>query len=372
MRSHRVPIARRNLMSERRRATLAFGGVGAALLLVLLLQGVFAGAMQQVTSYVRTSRADVIVSQTGVRTMHMSSSALPSDTAARIRTLPRVSWAEGIQFAMVAIGSERGRQLSYVIGYDTRTGRAGPATLVEGRSPGPGEVVLDRLGARALSVGVGGRVTVFGRSFAVSGLSNGGTSITNSIAFMPAADFTKARGTALAYVMVGAAGTTTNAAALGHTIESALPVTAQTRAEFVHSESRLVTDMSADVLRIFTVIGLGIALAIISLLLYSVTLARLREFGVLKALGATPTRVIGVVIAQVGWIVAISVAVAVALTYGVGAAISNAAPTVEVVVRMNDVAHLAVYALIVASIGALVPLRRVLRVDPASAFRRVS
>lgn len=367
----RVPIARRNLFQERGRAALAFGGVGAALVLVLVLQGIFAGAMQQVTAYIRTSPADLIVSQRGVRTMHMSNSALIPQVVKEIRRIPGVAWAEGIHFTTLAIGSPSGRQLSYIIGYDPRTGRAGPHNLVEGRSPGRGEVVIDRLAARALSVGIGDRVTIFGRSLAVVGLSSGGTSIVTSTAFIASDEFDTARGRAIAYVMV-ATTKGTEPRALARRIEAALPVTAQTRSDFASQEARLVADMSADVLRIMTIIGLGIALAVISLLLYSVTLARLRDFGVLKALGASSMRVVAVVAVQVLWTVTVSVLVAVVVALGAGSVISRVAPTIEVAVRANDVARIAASAFVVAVIGAIVPLRRVLRVDPASAFRKVS
>jgi len=55
-------------------------GIAVAMLLVLVLDGIFAGAMRQVTAYLRTSPADAIVSQQSVRTMHMSLSALPAST----------------------------------------------------------------------------------------------------------------------------------------------------------------------------------------------------------------------------------------------------------------------------------------------------
>ena len=70
-------------------------------------------------------------------------------------------------------------------------------------------------------------------------------------------------------------------------------VTAQTREQFADSEARIVTDMSADLLRLMSSIGLVIALAVIALGLMTATLNRLRDFAVLKALGAeiirTPT-----------------------------------------------------------------------------------
>ena len=78
----RVPVARRALFQDRRRAGLAAGGVAAALLLVLMLQGIFDGSIQQVTSYLRQSPAAVFVSEKNVRTMHMSVSTLAPTPAA--------------------------------------------------------------------------------------------------------------------------------------------------------------------------------------------------------------------------------------------------------------------------------------------------
>lgn len=77
-------MGRRFLFADRRRATLTVLGVAASLLLVLVLGGIFAGAVDRVTYYIRTSPADVFVSQAGVRTMHMSASSLPADAPDRV------------------------------------------------------------------------------------------------------------------------------------------------------------------------------------------------------------------------------------------------------------------------------------------------
>ena len=61
----RVPLARRYVFAERRSAAMATAAIAVAFLLVLILDGIFAGAMSQVTAYVRHSSADVIVSQSG-------------------------------------------------------------------------------------------------------------------------------------------------------------------------------------------------------------------------------------------------------------------------------------------------------------------
>ena len=71
---------------------LAINGVGASPVLVLVLDGIFAGAMRQVSAYIRSSPADVFVAQEDVRTMHMTQSALrppPWTRCARSTVSPR-------------------------------------------------------------------------------------------------------------------------------------------------------------------------------------------------------------------------------------------------------------------------------------------
>lgn len=366
-----VPLARRNLLQDRRRAALAVGGVGLSLVLVLVLQGIFAGAMRQVTRYLDRLPADVIVSQDGVTTMHMSSSALPLDTVDQVADQPGVAWAEPIRFTTGVISGEDGtRQLSYIIGFDTTTNRAGPRRLTAGAAPRHGEGVLDHLGADQLGVSVGDRIDVGGVPVRISGLSEGGTSITNTTLFVRLDDMAAVQPDAVSYVLAGAE-PGVSAAALRDELASALPdVTMQTRSQFSHAEARIVSDMSADVMRIMNFVGLSIALVVIGLALFTLTLAKLREYGVVKAIGARPRRLLTIIATQATWTVAASLTLAVLLTAIAGAVVTQLQPSVEIVLVPAQVARTGLAALAVAAVGAIAPLRRVLAVDPASAFRR--
>ncbi len=368
----RVPFARRSLFQDRSRAALAAGGVAAALMLVLLLDGIFAGAMRQVTAYLRGSPADLIVSQQGVRTMHMSASALPEDTVAAVGRVPGVAWAEAIRFTMSVVTGAGGQQLSYVIGYDPATGRSGPRRLTAGRAPGPGEALLDEIAAGRIGVGLGGQVGLFGGSFRVAGLFTGGTNIANSTTFVTTAEFARLRGPAVSYVLVGAS-RGVDPSRLRAAVAAALPATTvQTRAEFARQEASLVEDMSADLMRIMTIVGFLIALAVVALTLFTLTLAKLREYAVVKALGARTGRLAGVVLAQAAWSVLLALGVAALGAVVVGWAVGKANPALEIAIGAGSVARAGLGALAVGAVGAIVPLRRVVTVDPASAFRRAS
>ena len=372
MMTGRVSLARKNLFQDRRRALLAIGGIGTSLVLVLVLDGIFAGAMRQVNSYMRNSPADVFVAQKDVRTMHMSQSVLPADTVDAVSAVDGVAWAEGLRYTTSIVEAGDARQLSYVLGYDVATGRGGPRSLAAGQPPGPGEIVVDEIAAQELDVGVGDTVTVLGSPVAlrVSGLSTDGTNIVNTTVFVRAEDFALLRGDPFAYVLVGAAPGVT-ADALAERLSDALPdTTVQTRAEFARQEANVVRDMASDIMRIMTVIGFLIALAVTGLTLFTATLAKLRDYGVVKALGASSGRLAATVATQAAWSVASGLVVAVLVSLVLGAAIGAVTPNVQVAIEAGSVIRTGAGALLVGALAALLPLLRVLRVDPATAFRR--
>jgi putative ABC transport system permease protein len=369
----RVPLARRALFQDRRRAALSAGGVAAALLLVLLLQGIFDGAMRQVTAYLRGSPADVFVSQKDVRTMHMSVSAIGADTPAAAAKVEGVAWAEGIRYTTSFLVTPAGeQQLSYVIGYDPATGRGGPRQLTAGRAPGPGEILLDEIAADRLGLDVGDSISVFADRFGISGLFRGGTTIVNSISFITNADFAARRGPDFAYVLVGAR-RGVGADALATRLGEALPnLTVQTRARFVDEEAGLVADMSADVIRIMSIVGFLIALAVIALTLFALTMAKLREHAIVKALGGRTRRLAGVVLMQATWSVLVAVLLAAVVAVALGAVIGRVNPVVSIAIQPASILRAGLGALAVGAVGAVIPLRRVAVVDPASAFRRAA
>jgi putative ABC transport system permease protein len=367
-----VPLARRNLFQDRRRAGLAVLGVAASLLLVLVLDGVFAGAMREVTAYIDHSPADVFVTQSGVKTMHMSVSSLPDDTVGRVQAVDGVAWTENLRYTTGVVAKGDADIITYVFGYDPTEGNAGPRTFAEGRAPGPGEVVVDRGAATDLGIHLGDQVNVLGRTFTVSGVSTNGTNLVNTTVFIARDDFTAIRGPGVNYVLVGAQ-PGVSADALSSRLAAALPdTTVQTRAAFSVQESHIVRDMATDIMSIMTVIGFLIALAVIALTLFTSTLSKLREYGIVKALGGTGPRLAADVLAQATWTVVLATLVAVGLTLLLGAAIGAVTSNIRIVVEPASVLRVTAGALVVGGLAAIIPLRRVISVDPASAFRRPS
>jgi len=364
-----VPLARRNLFEDRRRAVLSLLGIGAGLLMVLLMTGLLVGMTKQETAYIDASPADLFVSQRGVRTLQMSTTELPADSVARIASVPGVKWAEPLRHTTTIVGSGEGRLISYLFGFDEAGGRGGPGELSAGRLPGPGEVVLDSAGARQLKVGVGDTIPVFGTPLRVSGLVSGLTGLGNTTMFVTGAQFAQMIGPGTNFVLVGSDGSVPSDV-LSDRIATAVPeATVQTRQQFSFEQARTIEDLYTDVVRTMIAAGFLIALALVALTLSTVTSSKLREYGIVKSLGATTGKLTGVVVRQAVWAIVAAMGVATALALLLAFGVSKAMPGMLLVIEPGSVLVTAVGAVIVGVPAAMVPLRRVLRVDPASAFR---
>ena len=265
---------------------LSVAGVGLSLVLVLVLNGIYAGAMRQVTAYIRASPADVFVAQRDVRTMHITQSVLPPGTVEAVRGVDGVCWAEPLRYTTS---------------------------------------VVDEVAADELGVDLGDEVNVLGQPFEISGLSANGINIVNTTVYLRTEDFAAIRGDATAYLLVGAA-PSVEADQLVARIHNAVPgVTAQTRDGFTHQEANVVRDMAADVMGVMTAIGFVIVLAVV---------------------------------------------VALGVSFALGSAVAALTPNVRIVLEARSLVKTVVGASVAGAIAAFVPLRRVLSVDPATAFRR--
>jgi putative ABC transport system permease protein len=367
--SRSVPIARRNLFSQRARLVMSVGGVGFALLLVLALNAVFAGVTRQVTAYVDHAGADAIVSQRGVTTMHMSNSSLPLSALERVRHVRAVESVSPILYRTVVLETPKGQAYTYLIGYRTGGGPWGP---VEGvRRPPPGGVVLDRRIASRLGVGLGDRITVAGRSLRVAGLTAGTTSIVSSVSFLDFATFARAAGaTRSASYLLARARPGVSPTELARALQAELPeMTVQTQAQFASAERHTVGDMSTSLIAGLTLIGFVIGVAVAGLSLYTATVVRVREYAVLRALGLTARALYLIVLRQALAIVGLGLIVCLLLLGVVTFLVSVLAPQVTVVLTAGDLLEAGLITLLTGLFASLFPAQRLARAEPAAVYR---
>lgn len=366
-------LARRNLGRNRVRLLASVGGVALALTLTLTLDAVYAGVANQLTTYIDRAGADVWIAQAGVRNLHMVASWLPDSVTESVRAVPGVAEATPILYSTDTIAAGTERAVAYVIGLPAGARMGGPWSVTEGSaSVGHGEIIVDRGFARKAGVSIGDSVTILGSVARIVGLSEGTASLVNSVAFVSFDDFRALRGGApvISFVLVRVApGSSSEAVAAA--IERQVPsVTAQSKGDFSAQERRLVMDMSADVISIMNVIGFVVGLAVVALTVYVATLARRREYGVLKALGAGNAALYRVVVVQAVLSVALGFAVALVITGLIAVVVPGIGLDLELSIGAASLAKVGLFAIVIAGLAAILPVRQVASLDPAVVFRR--
>ncbi|MCL4368288.1 MAG: ABC transporter permease [Actinobacteria bacterium] len=366
-------MARRNLFQERVRLLVSTAGVAFALLLVLALDGVVEGSLAQIAAYIDHSRADVWVSQPGVRSMHMSASALPLDKASEVGRVDGVQSVTPVLYTTNPVVAGARRSLAYVVGYDPDIGRGGPWKMARGDARlQRGEAVLDRQAAGKLGVSVGDQIVVLGAPFRVRGLSSGTSTITNSFVFVCFDDFATLRrlpDTASFLLVELQKGLSPSVGA--QRIAAAVPgVQAATRTEFAREEGKVVRDMSAQIMVVMNAAGFSIGLAAVALTIYTAVLAKSREYGVLKALGARRRWLFRLVFAQAFYVVALGAAAAIVSAYALSQIFAWLLPGIPLRVVPASLLKVVAGGVVISLLAAGAPLMRIARLDPAAVFRR--
>ena len=365
-------VAFRNLFQSRMRLIVSVGGVALAMLLILALDAIVAGAERQITAYIERSRADVWVAQAGVRTLHMSSSSLPLTEAGVVRAEPGVASVTPILYMtnMVVAGDQR--SLAYIIGLPQDAAAGGPWQMEAGlRLPKPGEAIIEGAIARQAGVGLGSTITILGRPFTVSGLASGTATLTNSVAFISFDDFAQIRAatdTASFLLVKAQPGVASGdlAARIGRDVPG---VTAQTREQFATQERQIVGDMTTDIVSIMNLVGFTIGLAVMALTVYTATLARRAEYGVLKALGARGRHLYRVVLAQAFISVVLGFALGFLLTLVLARVVPVVANNIALDVAPASLLRVGAVSLVIAGLSAILPIWQIARLDPALVFK---
>jgi putative ABC transport system permease protein len=366
-------LARRNLAANRVRFVVSIGGVALALTLVLALDAIFLGVSNQLSRYIDDSGADVWVAQNGVRNLHMVASALPASAVDEVRRVPGVEEATPILYVTGTVTAADEDAVAYVIGLANDAAMGAPREMAAGeRRPGPREAVIDRRAAERLGVDLADEVTILGRPFRVAGLSEGTSNLINSIAFVTLDDFASARSlpAVVSYVLVRVTDGSLPGEVAAAIETEVSGTTALPRDAFAAEERRLVMDMSGDVIGIMNGIGFVVGLVVVALTVYVATLARRREYGVLKALGASNRFLYRVVLGQAWFSVAAGLLVGLGFTAGLAIVVPRAGFDLELAIGIQSVAKVAAAAVAIAMLAALLPIRQIAELNPATVFRR--
>jgi len=373
-----VRLALRNLLQDRFRLLLSITGVALAVMLVLILEGFVAGLYRQVGAYLDNAPGTMVVTQQGVTNLLGATSLLPADAEGTARDMDGVETVVPLLSQFVILDLHDIKQPAYMIGYPSGSGlpgeRGGPWDLFAGREPeSDDEMVFDRVLAERHSLQVGSRLEVMGTEFEIVGLSDGTTSWMTSFFFIrksAAEDLLRAPD-ATSLLLISADGETDESQLL-HRLADIRGVDALTKTEVIDNDTKLLVEVFSAPIRLMAGIAVLVGVLVVGLVIYTATIERSREYGVLKAIGSGNGLLYKLVGVQAAVAAGLGSLGGVALAAGAAKLIMTLRPEFLIVLQPSLIVIAFASGVAMALLAGLLPARSVARLEPAAAFRRAS
>lgn len=329
--------------------------------MILTLVGVSRGTLGDMAARSRATGADILVRPPDSTAISLSGN-MPEKIVDVLRTEPHVTLATGTLVQGVGL-------------FDSVTGihndeftaiSGGLRYLSGGPFQAPDDLVVDEVFARQRKLKVGDKVEL-GHLWHVTGIVEQGKMSRTFTNIESLQEMFSAHGKiSVVYVKLD------NPANIPAVIAS---LKQKLEGYKVYSVEEFVSLFSVDNvprLKPFTQVVIGLAVIVgflvVFLSMYMTVLERTREIGILKALGATPGYILGILIRETIFLALVGTLVGILMTFGTRALMNIVAPTLPQVIVPDWYPIAAIIALSGSLIGALYPGLRAARQDAIEAL----
>jgi putative ABC transport system permease protein len=372
-------LARRNLFHDRVRFVVTLTGIVFALVLIIIQFGLFLGFTTTTSNNIDHSSADLWVVFHGVGYFDTGRN-FSERKFYQVLSTPGVAQAEKYMQAFGRWKRPDGRvENIQVIGFHPGSGMGEPWNVVQGSVADlkqEDSVMIDDLYLEKLGVKkIGDQVEVGDHRARVVGFTHGIRSFTTSpfvyATFKSSLDYTNPASNedATAYILVKAAPGISPEVLKERLRARLLDVDVYTTAEFSRKTRFYWMFTTGAGLAVLTaaLMGLVVGVAVVAQTIYAATMDHIREYGTLKAMGATNWYLYRVLIEQAVW----------SAVLGYGAAMFVARFVVQASQRGGAVIlmpwsmtiGMLFLAVVMCVAAAMVSINKVTKIDPAMVFR---
>lgn len=385
-----IPIARKNLFSDKAKFIVSVGGVAFSILLIVFLLGIYRSISDLAKAYILSTGADIIVAQEGVTDMFHTFSSLSKSKLAQIE---RVTGGQAVGIisrttnaylteddgskivdfpGRVRPQNPKGsKDTVSIIGYDIKTGQGGPQSVVAGNLvPGKREIIVDKTFLAKNKLWPGEKIELFGKVFTISGVTTGNNMLTYTRAFIDRSEAeellndTENVNFTLLYL--------SNKDSLPEIVQKinsqVSGVSAYTRIDFASSNAKMISDAFLPIILVITIIGFLTGAVVTAITIYTSTMERKREFGVLKALGAGDLDLYQIVFEQALISTVIGFFSGVLFSFLVKELAQSLVPVLPLDYNLEIFSIAFVLAISMSLLASYIPIRIISRLDPALVF----
>lgn len=363
-----LTLAFRNLFQEKIKLFISIMGVAFSVLLIMVLMGVYQGLNTKLGEYIQTVPADLWVAQEGSKNLFDSTSVLSAVAQSEIERVEGVDSVKVFNGRQITVDVNGAEKRAFVVGLGGNSG-AVPPKIVEGTADiKSGEIILDR---SLKDAKLGQEVTVGGQTFKVAGITEGGNVLIVTYAFMYADDaikLFKQKGIVNYFIVDTAEGADVRTVA--RDIQSAVPDTeAMSTSVFINNTTSIVKEVFLPIIAVLSLIGIAVGITVIGLTIFTSTLEKAKEYGVLKAIGIRDSQLYKIVLQQSLLTSVLGFVVGATLGIGLTELAMKLVPEFVSSIRAADVLLLFGATLVMGAVAAVLPARRITKIDPAEVFK---
>lgn len=375
-----VRVVIRTFLNGGMRSVLALLAVVGAITLILVFEGFRVGLYRQVSRFPAELPGDLVATQKGVSNVLGARPMLPQDARLRVEGVPGVKKAHPLGgLPLIYSDGERATPV-YVVAYDTA---GGPRALIAGHPISAlGEIIVDESLARRYRMRPGSRVEFLGYRFTIAGLSADTSNFFNPYVFIRLVDLVDLYvagdlpgdlplDAVTSFLLIDVEPGVDRAFVRAAVERQVDTVSVFTPAELAENDVHRAAGIMGPPLDLLVGIAYLVGILVVGLTLYGSIVGRLPELVVMKALGAGMPRLAMIVAGEAVIVAAVAFGVAIVAARLLAIVISVSMPGYLLEPLAPEVVgRTALATLAIACAGSLGPLRRVVTVDPAQAFRQ--
>ena len=376
-----INLAQRDIAHSLGKFLTTATGVGMLLGVVLIMIGVYRGLVDDASILLKDTRADLWIVQQDTLGPFAESSRIRDDIKHQIKLFKGVKDVSAVTFQSLQLYRNALPIRVFAIGYDIGSFYT-PHLLAEGRSiiASHFEIVVDAKTGFKL----GERITIGRDIFTVVGVTRDAVSSSGDfMVYFSLSDAQKIqflssneqiRNDRARNSDQGATTSTANAIIatlhdgfdpkeVAQEIERWKHIKVFTQSEQLDILTKNLVERSSKQIGLFTLILLLVASVIISLIIYTMTMGKIKEIAILKLIGASNTTIIKMIVQQSVWLGV--------LAFIAGNIFSHSVVDLfpkRTILITSDALALLVIVILVSIAGSLFGVKSALKVDPASAI----
>lgn len=365
-----VPVARRNLFAEKARFAISVAGVAFAVLLILIVVALYRGWSRSGEVFEELP-GQLWVVQAGTSDPFHSVSLLTEEDVASAAAVPGVEAAVPVLSRQMNIEIDGEEESVRMLALAVPEGVDFPPDFAESYAPPPGEIIIEKILSRQTGLGEGDVVDIQGVELRVGRVRPKGGDVISQFAFLNFEDARTIFGVhgIVTYTMLilREDASVDEVAELVAAADSHVQV--YTSSEFARAVRKEIDETFIPVIAILVAIGFIVGAAVVGLTIYTATIERAREFGVMKAVGASPAFLYRIVLSQSGILVAAGFVTGVLAAMGTARIAEQIVPEFATDFQLRDIMGVLAAAAAMSLVASFVPVRRINSIDPAVVFR---